>query len=197
MAKEQTEEELNIRRKARRRLVGAVALTLAVVVILPMVLDNEPKPTGNDIDLRIPSPDKVDALEPGKSVTEAPVVLPAEPPAAVTTPASTRTTDGKAASALPPPQTPAATITKPAPARTQDKTRPEDGFVAQVGAYSNANTAKQELARLKKWGFKAYTEKSGDTIRVRVGPYPDRDKAEKVAHLLEKHGLSPVVLSAK
>jgi DedD protein len=46
MAKQQTDNELDIRRKARRRLIGAVALTLAVVVILPMVLDNEPKPGG-------------------------------------------------------------------------------------------------------------------------------------------------------
>ena len=58
MAKEQTNDELNLRRKARRRLIGAVALTLAVVVILPMVLDSEPKPVGQDIELRIPDKDK-------------------------------------------------------------------------------------------------------------------------------------------
>jgi len=50
---------------------------------------------------------------------------------------------------------------------------------------------------LKQWGFKAYTEKIGDKTRVRVGPYPDRDKAEKVGHQLEKHGYHPVIVSAK
>jgi DedD protein len=69
--------------------------------------------------------------------------------------------------------------------------------VAQIGAYSNADTAKHELAKLKAWGFKAYTEKAGDKIRVRVGPYAERDKAEKVRHMLEKHGLHPVVTPAK
>lgn len=64
MAKQQTEDELNIRRKARRRLVGAVALALAVVVVLPMVLENEPKPTGQDIELRIPAADKVGEFVP-------------------------------------------------------------------------------------------------------------------------------------
>ena len=65
----------------------------------------------------------------------------------------------------------------------------------QVGAYSNAATAKQELAKLKGWGFKAaYAEKIGDKMRVRVGPYTERDKAEKVRHLLEKHGLHPVIM---
>ncbi|MEO8332071.1 MAG: SPOR domain-containing protein, partial [Gallionella sp.] len=73
----------------------------------------------------------------------------------------------------------------------------DEGFVAQVGAYSNADTAKQELVRLKKWGFKAYTEKVGGMIRVRIGPYADREKAEKVRQQLEKHGLHPVVMNTK
>ncbi|MFZ2525559.1 MAG: SPOR domain-containing protein, partial [Candidatus Ferrigenium altingense] len=64
MAKQLTDDELNIRRKARRRLIGAIALTLAVVVILPMVLDSEPKPTGQDIELRIPAPDKAGEFVP-------------------------------------------------------------------------------------------------------------------------------------
>jgi DedD protein len=70
-----------------------------------------------------------------------------------------------------------------------------ESYVAQVGAYSKPDAAKQELNKLKKWGFKAYIEKSGDKIRVRVGPYVDRAKAEKAAHQLEKHGLHPVIIS--
>jgi DedD protein len=72
-----------------------------------------------------------------------------------------------------------------------------EGFVAQVGAYSNVETAKQELAKLKKLGFKAYTEKANGMMRVRVGPYQERAQAEKVGQQLEKHGMHPVVLSAK
>ncbi len=49
------------KKRARRRLVGAIALALAVAVGLPMVLDSEPKPLGNDIDIRIPAKDKVAA----------------------------------------------------------------------------------------------------------------------------------------
>ena len=70
MAKQLTDEELNLRRKLRRRLIGAAALTLAVVVILPMVLDSEPKSTGEDIELRIPAPDKVGEFVPGKETEE-------------------------------------------------------------------------------------------------------------------------------
>ncbi|SHG50732.1 SPOR domain-containing protein [Massilia sp. CF038] len=46
------------KKRARRRLVGAIALALAVAIGLPMVLDSEPKPLASDIDIRIPSKDK-------------------------------------------------------------------------------------------------------------------------------------------
>jgi DedD protein len=205
MAKELTEDELNLRRKARRRLIGAFALTLAVVVILPMVLDSEPKPSGKDIDLRIPSPDKVGEFVPGVAVSEAPGTSPPAAPVVVTPvplgapvivpPAQV---DVKKPLVAPTQQiVPKAPSPKPAEAKNVDKQASEEGYVAQVGAYSNQSAAKQELNKLKKWGFKAYTEKSGDKIRVRVGPYADRDKAEKVRELLEKRGLHPVIISSK
>lgn len=46
------------KKRARRRLVGAVALVLAAVIVLPMILDSEPKPLPNDIAIQIPSRDK-------------------------------------------------------------------------------------------------------------------------------------------
>lgn len=46
------------KKRARRRLVGAIALALAVAIGLPMVLDSEPKPLANDIAIQIPSKDK-------------------------------------------------------------------------------------------------------------------------------------------
>lgn len=182
MAKQQTEEELNIRRKARRRLIGALALTLAVVVILPMLLESEPRPTAQDIDLRIPELDKVGEFVPGVvTPPEAP-----EMPAAVEPPAPA----ASAAEAAPVMQTAPAGV--PAVAA---KPAAVEAFVVQVGAYSNADTAKQELAKLKTWGFRtAYLEKIEDKTRVRVGPYAEREKAEQVRGMLEKHGLHPVVM---
>lgn len=43
------------KQRARRRLVGAIALVLAAIVILPMVLDSHPKPVTNDIAIDIPN----------------------------------------------------------------------------------------------------------------------------------------------
>lgn len=46
------------KKRARRRLIGAVALVLAAVIGLPMLFDPEPKPLAEDINIQIPSKDK-------------------------------------------------------------------------------------------------------------------------------------------
>lgn len=46
------------KKRARRRLIGAVALALAVVIVLPMILDSEPKSLNDDIAIQIPSKDE-------------------------------------------------------------------------------------------------------------------------------------------
>jgi DedD protein len=57
MAKPVSEEELQLKKRARRRLIGAIALVAGTAAVLPMVLDSEPKPTSKDINIQIPSPD--------------------------------------------------------------------------------------------------------------------------------------------
>ncbi len=215
MAKQQTEDELNIKRRARRRLVGAIALTLAVVVILPMVLDSEPKPTGKDMDLRIPAADKVGEFVPGVALSD--VVKQVETSESAV-PENTGVVSGvistpvvKASDPLPvvEPAAKAEPVRKPEPPATPeppaakaesvkvdkkaDAGKAAGKYVVQVGAYSNAGAAEQEAGKLKAWGFKAYTEKINGTVRVRVGPYPDRDNADRVRKLLENHGLHSVI----
>lgn len=56
--KQYAEEELKLKKRARRRLVGATVLVLAAVVFLPWALQNEPKPVNQDIEVSIPSQDK-------------------------------------------------------------------------------------------------------------------------------------------
>src|SRR3954465_13294488 len=43
-----------LRRRARRRLVGAVVLALGVAVVVPMLLETEQKPLGDDVAVKIP-----------------------------------------------------------------------------------------------------------------------------------------------
>lgn len=52
MAEAQDVEAL--KRRGRRRLVGAVALVLVAVIVLPMVFDPEPRPAAPAVSTRIP-----------------------------------------------------------------------------------------------------------------------------------------------
>jgi DedD protein len=237
-------EELNIKSRARRRLIGAIALALAVVVILPMVLDSEPKTTGQDIDLRIPAPDKVGEFVPGVALSEVieaaslaeSAVAPAsgvivenaaaavksetQPEVKTQTMADKQADAGQAEVKKPEAKKPEVKPTeaknpeakksevKPTEAKKPEikksevklaEVRPVSAgtYIVQVGAFSNAVTATQEAGKLKALGFKAYTELVSGTTRVRVGPYVDRNKADEVRRLLEKHGLHPVVTEVR
>jgi DedD protein len=46
-----------LKRRARRRLVGAVVLALAAAVFVPLLLESDPKPLGEDVSVRIPPVD--------------------------------------------------------------------------------------------------------------------------------------------
>ncbi len=224
MAKQLTDEEINLRRKLRRRLIGASALILTLVVVLPMLLDSEPKISGQDIELRIPAPDQVGEFVPSvESVESTDVAVSAvtsvSAVSAVSALVAKMPINSVVASSVAAVTAPVASlpVVKKAEARPVEIKKPEvkkpeakvadkpavvaeksaTSFVAQVGAYSNVDTAQQQYTQLKNWHFKAYTEKVGDKTRVRVGPYASREQAEQVRALLEKHGLHPVVSSAK
>jgi DedD protein len=57
------------KKRARRRLVGAIALVLGVIIGLPMILDSEPKPLAGDVAIQIPSKDKVARQAPRAAVS--------------------------------------------------------------------------------------------------------------------------------
>ena len=52
-----SDNDLQLKKRARRRLVGAIALALLAAIVLPMVMDHEPRPAQQDIQVRIPSQD--------------------------------------------------------------------------------------------------------------------------------------------
>ena len=51
---EQQQDVDTLKRRGRRRLVGAIALVLLAVIILPMVFDPEPRPVTPPVSVRIP-----------------------------------------------------------------------------------------------------------------------------------------------
>src|SRR3954454_10128680 len=73
-----------LRRRARRRLVGAIVLALGAAVFVPMLLESDPKPLGEDVSVKIPPVDDgkfVNRLN-EKAKTEPPKAAPKSEPRA-------------------------------------------------------------------------------------------------------------------
>lgn len=73
--------QLQLKKRARRRLVGAVAFVSVVAVVLPMVMDHEPRQVVPDVEIRIPGQDEKPfapkfAAAPVEKASEKPVVAP-------------------------------------------------------------------------------------------------------------------------
>jgi DedD protein len=82
-----------LRRRARRRLVGAVVLALAAAVLVPMLLESDPKPLGEDVSVKIPPVDDgkfVSKLgEKSRAAESAPAPVAKSAPAPTSTDAAT------------------------------------------------------------------------------------------------------------
>ncbi len=139
MAEQQQDVE-TLKRKGRRRLVGAVALVLAAVIILPIVFDQEQKPPEPALDVRIPGENETPfkpqpAAKPaspkkGEAVTEYVVQV------------------GAFAN-------PEGVIAKLAGAKLPYYTEPLKGNLTRVraGPFASKEAAEKALARLKELGL--------------------------------------------
>jgi DedD protein len=176
-----------LRRRARRRLVGAIALVVLVVVVLPVILDQKPRPGPQELTVQIPSQDG------GPFKTR---VLPPLQPAPVAAPAqkSDPATVKEAAEA---PASAEAPVTKKGSAKPQEKARAKpkktQAFVFQLGVFANPENAKQVRDRAASGGVKSYTEQvkgqQGEQTRVRAGPFASRGDAEKAHDKLKALGM--------
>lgn len=84
MAKAEADDS-TLKRRARRRLIGAIALVFLAVIILPMVFDAEKKQLDADISIQIPNQDAVVTKgigSPGSAGTDAASGAAPAPPAA-------------------------------------------------------------------------------------------------------------------
>ena len=72
-------------------------------------------------------------------------------------------------------------------------------FVVQVGAFVDAEAARETRLKVERLGLKTYTQvaqtPSGSRIRVRVGPFASRGEAEAALAKAKTAGLAAVVLT--
>ena len=188
MARTISDEEAQLKRRARRRLIGAIVLVTAIVVVLPMVLDSEPKPSGGEVAVRIPSPNS-GTFSP-KLVTEAPA--PKTAPKAPAAQEKKREAPAVPLAPKPAPQKAAKADAKPVAQAPPQPASPR--YVIQVIALADADKANQLREKIAAAGIKSYTEVvktvKGDVTRVRAGPFENRKAAEEAHEKLKTIGLS-------
>jgi DedD protein len=198
-------EAQQLKRRARRRLVGAIALVTFVVIILPLILDKEPGPAGPPLDVQIPKQDSAGFASR--------VVPPA--PQMPSTPKETEVTAVKAvplpANAESPPAGTEAAAHKPAtaPVLPADKSEQERAqaalgeqtWIVSLDAFSSAANVKQLRTRLSAAGVKSYTEpvktSKGELTRVRAGPFASREAADQARAKLVAMGLKPGAVASR
>lgn len=179
--------QLELKKRSRRRLVGAAALALLAAIILPMVMDREPRQASQDIQIRIPSQEQggfASRIVPNKAT---PTPLPPAEPVGKPEPKPEAKPEAKVevkteakAEPKPPAAAPAKTAEpakpvkpaekpadKPAPNKTEEAKAlaalqggDVDGeqWVVQLGAYKETGNVKGLVAKLKQMNVPSYTE---------------------------------------
>lgn len=75
----------------------------------------------------------------------------------------------------------------------------EARFIVQVGAFADAEKAREARTKVERAGLKTYTQvvdtKDGKRTRVRVGPFTNRAEADKAAARIKALDLSASVLT--
>jgi len=209
------DSDLQLKKRARRRLVGAIALALLAAIVLPMVMDHEPRPVQQDIQVRIPSQDAGSFTS--RVLPGAPTATPLPPVADARKPEPKPETKPDE---LPEP----AVAPKPEPAPKVEPSKPEPKpdsksaetlraekilaggdapraeppksdsgqWVLQLGAYAEQGNVKVLQGKIKELGYPSYTEKvttpQGERIRVRAGPFSSKAAAEKAQARLKQIG---------
>ena len=180
---------VDLKKRARRRLVGAVALALLAVIVLPMVMEQEPKPLSQDIQIRIPSQDSAAPAVRAPVRTPAPDAAPpavaevksepkpqtsgeskpeSKPETAKPTPPSDLVKAPEQAKQQAVEAKPETSVASKAEAKAETRPEPKspakadtqrEQWVVQLGAYQEQGNVKVLLAKVKELGYPAYIEK--------------------------------------
>ena len=195
-----------LRRRARRRLIGAIVLALGAAVIVPMLLESDPKPLGEDISVKIPPVDNdkfVNRLNDAKSkadtassepkakrsVTEAEkavIAPPAKAPrydtAAAPDKAATAATEKETAAASPP-------ASAPAPAAPEVTPQASSAPPASAPSGAQESTAGTTAAtKIEARSAAPAPEAPRDGFAVQLAAFSDDKGANSLVNRLKRTG---------
>ena len=197
MARIKNEQDLLLRKRARRRVVGSVVLVIMAVIFLPMILERVPEQVEQEVEIIMLSENLPD--EPSVVATQNNRI---EDIASVSIKPITGTNVIKKVIIE------SEQLTEKAGSKEDSENNPKDKksiitiekFVVQLGAFSDAAKAKDQQFSLKSNGIeKAYTEmiknENTEVTRVRVGPFSTREAAENEQIKIRLLGINGVVIN--
>ncbi|SAL17399.1 sporulation repeat-containing protein [Caballeronia arvi] len=181
------------KQRARRRLVGAIALVLAAVIVLPMVLDSRPKPVTDDISIDIPnrpspaakqSRDTTDADSQAGVAHEAPAAASGNVAAGVTQPqpaAPAATAQAKPEPKEQPKPEAKPSASKPTAVASQNA-KPQ---AAEPSEEANANAAAHAAAG----AANTPSSPAGSRFVLQIGQFDDETAAQNWVNKLKSAGV--------
>lgn len=206
------DQELTLKKRARRRLVGAIALVLSMIIVLPMILkdrsvttpteqvtitlSNQNTPTDtatSDFDSNIVPTEDVPLNS--ESVVDVPVKLAEQAP-------EVQVTDAQVALQTEPKVSPKVVLQQPkteVPIVEEKKSTNSPKFYVQVGVFSDEANVKKLQSKLSDLGYPSQTEKietaKGKKIRLRTHLLGERNEAAIALQNIKDAGLTGVVVS--
>lgn len=219
MRKDQVDQGLSFKKRARRRLVGAIALVLLMVIILPTLLeDREVSMQQEDVEIVMPNADLDASL-----VLETETNLGFEESAVQAVDTDESATQKSAVSEvveLPKVKT---LVVKPEPkkatkkvAKVEQKTSAKKAdvkkvvakksiasnqFYVQIGVFSDPSNIKKLQVKIDDLGYKSLTEKittdTGVKTRLRTESFTGRNEAAIALENIKDAGLAGMVVNQK
>lgn len=194
------DQELILKKRARRRLVGAIALVLLMVIVLPMILqDRAATQPQEQVTITLPSGSVQKEPSDFDSNIVPTELAKVDKPAAADT--AEQTVDFGAESQTDAEAKPA--VKSPAEMTAKETSKPNEAashhFYVQIGVFSDVANVKQLQGKLSDLGYKSQTEKistdKGQKIRLRTQVFGDRNEAAIALENIKDAGLTGMVVS--
>ena len=218
MQKDVNDQELTLKKRARRRLVGAIALVLLMIIVLPMILkdrtnkqpadevtitlNNNQKPQilpeASDFDSNVIPSSEADS---GSQQIENKSAEYSESPDSTNEPVDDPEAAAKSVDLENNQSATAQAVPKPAETPKTDTKKNVTGskFYVQIGVFSDEANVKKLQAKLTDLGYKSQTEKidtpKGKKIRLRTQLLGERNDAAIALQNIKDAGLTGMVVS--
>ncbi len=195
------------KQRARRRLIGAVVLLAAAVIVLPIVFEHKPRPVSDDVAVSVANGQgaqkpkvearKAEPLPPSANASRNDAALDAGEEI-VNTPAADKPRADAKADAKSDARVADAKPAEKVADKASDKAAANTKYLILIGAFSSEERAKNWLAKLKESKVPAYVEKKtladGDRLLLRAGPFANREAADAADKKVRAIGLTSKVI---